>query len=138
MMFGIFKLFDRFKKKKYSPRIDHSVEYRKILFEADSKFPHDPMARIEYFKEHGTLQQYLVYLSFQTQYYTNLVGIGYNKQYNIGYLELENLFRAIVDAVGHLDPEIHEGVFRYINSKLEDTTLRICRSAIDKQEQLHN
>ncbi len=131
VMFSIFK-------KKYKPRLDYSSEYRNLLAEAETKFPNDPMAKIRYFKENGTLQQYLFYLSFQTQYYTNLVGISSNKPFEIGYLELENLFRAMIDAIGHLDPEIHQGVSSYINSKLEDTALRICKSAIAKREQLQN
>lgn len=108
--------------KKYTD----NPEYMRLKEEA-LEVSNDPIARVNYAHGKGSRQAYLLFfLLEQTQH---ALSTSTNEHLAVGKDNLEYLYRALIDAVNHMQEGLPEGVFDYILGNIESLSESLLEEA---------
>jgi len=105
----VFILSEKVKKFTDDP------EYIRLCAEA-METSNDPIARINYTHGKGNRQTYLMFLLEQTQF---VLSLSSNDHLMAEQRSLDYLYRALMDAVAHMQEGLPDGVYDYILSNIE-------------------
>lgn len=113
-----------FKKEKIV-RQDNKTNYHDITEKAYHSAPDDIIAQIEYVKENGTSQHYIMFLVSKAQVELSNYPTLRGKDMIFKQGTVEYLLRGILDALKHMQDNLPEGVFEYITGNLEPAMINI-------------
>jgi len=102
-------LSEKIKKFNYDP------EYMRLRAEA-LDVSDDPIARINYMHGRGSRQAYLMFLLEQTQF---VLSLSSNDHLMAEQRSLDYLYRALMDAVAHMQEGLPDAVYDYILGNIE-------------------
>lgn len=104
-------------------RHDDNLNFRDLLFQAQ-EFSEDRKQQIDYMKNKGTSQQYLLGLLTLTQIELANNPSLRTKDITLPQGTVEYLLRGILDAARHMQKDLPEGVYDTILGNLEPGILR--------------
>lgn len=109
-------------KKKEIRKQTRDPEYIKAWIEADEKFPKDPLRQIEYLGEkYGPKFKVMRMLELAQ---ANL-SINHKGDVELFAGTLDWFVRGTLDAVDHMQDDLPEGVYQYINTNIEPVSKKI-------------
>ncbi|MCG8483104.1 MAG: hypothetical protein MJA31_07330 [Clostridia bacterium] len=111
------------KRKKKPVRHDDNESFQKLLFEARRKYKGDYLRQLQYMKEKGNKQSYIMGLLTIAQLDFSLSS-NHGKEIKFEVINLDYLYRGILDAVRHMQEDLPEGVYDYIQSGIETFVLK--------------
>jgi hypothetical protein len=109
-----------FKRKKEVEiiRQDENSEFRRILFEAQEKYPDDREKQIKHIESYRNEQFNLLGKITITQMEYSVEALK-SKDIELDAMCIETMLRGILDMARHMQSDLPDGVYSYINNKIE-------------------
>ncbi len=109
-------------KKKEIKKQTRDPEYIKAKIEANEKFPDDPLNQIEYlFENYGP--KFKVMRMLELAQFNLSINPNGNVELFAGTLDW--FIRGTLDAVDHMEDDLPDGVYEYINTNIEPVSKKI-------------
>lgn len=111
------------KEKDKIVRHDENAGYKRLVCEAYEKYPNDKISQLEHVKNYGNAQYYSIMLLAIAQEELCLPST-HSQVFQYDGSILDYLFRSYLDAVRHMQSNLPEGVYKYINGNLDTFILQ--------------
>lgn len=107
---------------------DRSDAYLKITSEAEKMYPNNILLQLSYIEANGTPQQYALALVWAAQ--KACVPHRDRMKLKVPASDMDFILRALTDSLRHMQEDLPDGVYDYINSKMTKPLKNILKQTL--------